>query len=116
MINEVFNAFEDVALAGMKASQLRGESDRLSELIGYLIEKAKAYREEGDIKGAEAIELVVLDDLKLEFDSVCGEFREEMKKWKQKTKKLKNVCAMYGVNILLGKDDNIVKFQKGDNA
>lgn len=116
MIDEMFSAFEEAAIVGMKLSQLKGESARLSELIGYLIEKAKAYREEGDIKGAEAIELIVLDDLKFEFERVNGEFQEETKNWKQKAKKLKNVCAMHGVNIRLGKYDNIIKFHKGDNA
>ena len=45
MITEILKAYDDMAITSMKVSQLRGEADRLSELIGYLIEKAKAYRE-----------------------------------------------------------------------
>lgn len=75
MNTEVLKAYDDVAVSAMKVSQLKGELDRLSESTGYLTEKAKAYREEKDIKGAEAIELIVLDDFKHEFDSVYGEFQ-----------------------------------------
>lgn len=46
MMTEILKAYDDVALTAMKVSQLRGEADRLSELTGYLDEKAKAYREE----------------------------------------------------------------------
>lgn len=113
MITEILNAYDDVAIAGMKVAQLKGESDRLSELTGYLIEKAKAYREEGDNKGAEAIELVVLDDIKFEFDSVYNEFQEEMENWKQKYKRYENICAYYGVPVPTLKNNNIVKFRKG---
>ncbi|UUY82058.2 hypothetical protein NUT44_00095 [Staphylococcus haemolyticus] len=83
----------------MKVSQLRGEADRLSELTGYLDEKAKAYREEGDILGAEAIELIILDDLGSDFDSVYGQFQEEIKTWEQKYKRFENVCIYYGISV-----------------
>ena len=48
MMKEILKAYDDVAVTAMKVSQLRGEADRISELTGYLAEKAKAYREEGD--------------------------------------------------------------------
>ena len=44
MIREILKAYDD--MTAMNVSQLRGETERLSELIGYLTEKAKAYREE----------------------------------------------------------------------
>lgn len=50
MITEILKAYDDMAIPAMNVSQLRGETERLSELIGYLTEKAKAYREEKDIK------------------------------------------------------------------
>ncbi|WP_418129176.1 hypothetical protein RAL98_04210 [Staphylococcus sp. HKU1] len=112
MITEILNAYDDVAIAGMKVSQLRGESDRLTELTGYLIEKAKAYREEGDNKGAEAIELVVLDDIKFEFDSVHVEFQEEMENWKQKYNRFENICVYYGVPVPTLKKTTLLSLEK----
>ncbi|WP_245393122.1 hypothetical protein [Staphylococcus coagulans] len=113
MITEILKAYDDVAITAMKVSQLKGESDSLSELIGSLTEKAKAYREEKDYIGAEAIELIVLDDLKFEFDSMYSEFKEEFKKWEQKYKKFENVCIYYGVQVPTLKDNNVVQFRKG---
>ncbi|RQX27034.1 hypothetical protein DB792_09285 [Staphylococcus warneri] len=113
MITEILKAYDYMAITSMKVSQLRGEADRLSELIGYLIEKAKAYREEKDIKGAEAIEQIVLDDLKFEFESVYGQFEEEFKNWEQKYKRFENVCTYYGVPVPKLKDNNVVQFRKG---
>ncbi|MEF9593554.1 hypothetical protein QNN38_02790 [Staphylococcus argenteus] len=113
MITEILKAYDDMAITSMKVSQLRGEADRLSELIGYLIEKAKAYREEKDIKGAEAIERIILDDLKFEFDSAHEDFKEEFKNWEQKYKKLENVCIYYGVPVPKLKNNNVVQFRKG---
>lgn len=111
MITEILKAYDDVAIAGMKVSQLRGESERLSELTSYLIEKAKAYREERDIKGAETIEQIVLEDL--EFESVYGQFEEEFKNWEQKYKRFENVCTYYGVPVPTLKDNNVIQFRKG---
>lgn len=113
MITEILKAYDDMAIPAMNVSQLRGETERLSELIGYLTEKAKAYREEGDIKGAEAIEQIVLDDLKFEFESVYGQFEEEFKNWEQKYKRFENVCTYYGVPVPTLKDNNVIPFSKG---
>ncbi|MBE7342571.1 hypothetical protein [Staphylococcus haemolyticus] len=113
MITEILKAYDDMAIPAMNVSQLRGETERLSELIGYLIEKAKAYREEGDIKGAEAIEQIVLDDLQFEFESVYGQFKEEFKNWEQKYKRFENVCKYYGVPVPTLKDNNVIQFRKG---
>ncbi|ARM68084.1 hypothetical protein [Staphylococcus warneri] len=113
MITEILKKYDDVAITAMKVSQSRGEADRLSELTGYLIEKAKAYREEGDIKGAEAIEQIVLDDLQFEFESVYGQFEEEFKNWEQKYKRFENVCTYYGVPVPTLKDNNVIQFRKG---
>ncbi|MCE4988072.1 hypothetical protein ACO2FP_05150 [Staphylococcus warneri] len=113
MITEILKAYDDIAIAGMKVSQLRGESERLSDLTGYLIEKAKAYREERDIKGAETIEQIVLDDLEFEFESVYGQFEEEFKNWEQKYKRFENVCSYYGVTVPTLKDNNVIPFSKG---
>lgn len=113
MITEILKAYDDMAIPAMNVSQLRGETERLSELTGYLIEKAKAYREEKDIKGAEAIEQIVLDDLQFEFESVYGQFEEEFKNWEQKYKRFENVCTYYGVPVPTLKDNNVVQFRKG---
>lgn len=113
MITEILKAYDDVAVTAMKVSQLRGEANRISELTGYLDEKAKAYREEGDILGAEAIELIILDDLGSGFDSVYGQFQEEIKTWEQKYKRFENVCTFYGVSVPTLKDNNVIQFRKG---
>ncbi|WP_081370516.1 hypothetical protein [Staphylococcus ureilyticus] len=113
MITEILKAYDDVAIAGMKARELKGELLRLSELTGYLIEKAKAYREEDDIKGAEAIEQIVLDDLNYEFDSLYGQCEEEFNNWEQKYKRFENVCTYYGVPVPMLKDNNVIQFRKG---
>ena len=99
MITEILKAYDDMAIPAMNVSQLRGEANRISELTGYLDEKAKAYREEGDILGAEAIELIILDDLRSDFDNVYGQFQEEIKTWEQKYKRFENVCTFYGISV-----------------
>ncbi|MDY4022476.1 hypothetical protein, partial [Staphylococcus borealis] len=109
MMTEILKAYDDVALTAMKVSQLRGEADRLSELTGYLDEKAKAYREEGDILGAEAIELIILADLGNDFDSVYGQFQEEIKTWEQKYKRFENVCTFYGISVPSLKNEKVIK-------
>ena len=112
MIKEILKSYEDVAIASMETSKLKGDLERLSELSGYLIEKSKSYREERDIKGAEAIELIVLDDIKHEFDSVYGQFQEAMENWKQKYKKFENVCKYYGIPVASLKSEKVINFYK----
>lgn len=112
MITEILKAYDDMTITAMNVSQLRGETERLSELIGYLTEKAKAYREEKDIKGAEAIEQIVLDDLQFEFESVYGQFKEEFKNWEQKYKKLEKVCKYYGIPVPSLKNEKVINFYK----
>ncbi|MCG1884608.1 hypothetical protein K4U42_07765 [Staphylococcus epidermidis] len=112
MITEILKAYDDMTIPAMNVSQLRGETERLSELIGYLTEKAKAYREEKDIKGAEAIEQIVLDDLQFEFESVYGQFKEEFKNWEQKYKKLEKVCKYYGIPVPSLKSEKVINFYK----
>lgn len=112
MITEILKAYDEMAIPAMNVSQLRGETERLSELIGYLTEKAKAYREEKDIKGAEAIEQIVLDDLQFEFESVYGQFKEEFKNWEQKYKRFENVCTYYGISVPSLKSEKVIKLYK----
>lgn len=112
MITEILKAYDDVAVTAMKVSQLRGEANRLSELTGYLDEKAKAYREEGDILGAEAIELIILDDLRSDFDNVYGQFQEEIKTWEEKYKKFEDVCKYYGIPVPSLKNEKVINFYK----
>ncbi len=52
----IFKAYADAMESNCELYRFMGEFDRITEFTGYLIEKARAYREEGDIKGAEAIE------------------------------------------------------------
>lgn len=110
---DIFEAYADAMESSCELHRVMGEFDRIAELTGYLIEKAKAYREEGDIKGAEAIEQIILDDLGSDFNIVHDKFEEERKTWKEKVKKLKNVCTFYGISVPTLKDDNIVQFRKG---
>lgn len=112
MMEEILKAYDDAAVTAMKVSQLRGEGNRLSELTGYLNEKAKAYREEGDILGAEAIELIILDDLRSDFDNVYGQFQEEIKTWEEKYKKFENVCKYYGIRVPSLKNEKVINFYK----
>lgn len=112
MMEEILKAYDDAAVTAMKVSQLRGEANRLSELTGYLDEKAKAYREEGDILGAEAIELIILDDLRSDFDNVYGQFQEEIKTWEEKYKKFENVCKYYGIPVPSLKNEKVINFYK----
>ena len=112
MIKEILKSYEDVAIASMETSKLKGDLERLSELSGYLIEKSKSYREDRDIKGAEAIELIVLDDIKFEVDSVYSKFQEVEKEWEQKYKKLENVCKYYGIPVPSLKSEKVINFYK----
>ena len=110
---DIFEAYAEAMESNCKLHSLMGEFDRIAELIDYLTEKAKAYREEGDIKGAEAIEQIVLDDLQFEFKSIYGQFEEEFKNWEQKYKRFENVCTYYGVSVPTLKDNNVIQFRKG---
>ena len=38
MMKEILKSYEDVAIASMETSKLKGDLERLSELSGYLIE------------------------------------------------------------------------------
>ncbi|GGG89053.1 MULTISPECIES: hypothetical protein [Staphylococcus] len=109
---DIFEAYADAMESSCELHRVMGEFDRISELTGYLIEKAKAYREEGDIKGAEAIEQIILDDLGSDFNIVHDEFEEERKNWKEKVKKLKNVCAFYGISVPSLKSEKVIKLYK----
>ena len=108
----IFEAYADAMESNCELYRFMGEFDRIAEFTGYLIEKAKAYREEGDIKGAEAIEQIVLDDLGSEFYIVQCKFREERKTWKQKVKKLKDVCTFYGIPVSSLKSEKVINFYK----
>ena len=109
---DIFEAYADAMESSCELHRLIGEFDRIAELTGYLIEKAKAYREEGDIKGAEAIEQIVLDDLVSDFNIAHDKFDEERKNWKQKVKKLKNVCTFYGFLVHSLKNEKVIKLYK----
>ncbi|MBU6949288.1 hypothetical protein [Staphylococcus haemolyticus] len=109
---DIFEAYADAMESSCELHRVMGEFDRIAELTGYLIEKAKAYREEGDIKGAEAIEQIILDDLGSDFNIVHDEFEEERKNWKEKAKKLKNVCAFYGISVPSLKNEKVIKLYK----
>ena len=109
---DIFEAYAEAMESNCKLHSLMGEFDRIAELIDCLTEKAKAYREEGDIKGAEAIEQIVLDDLGSEFYIVQCKFREERKTWKQKVKKLKDVCTFYGIPVSSLKSEKVINFYK----
>lgn len=112
MMDEILKGFKELAIISMKKSELKGDMLRLSELTGYLGEKAKAYREEGDVKGAKAIELIVLDDIKFEVDNVYNKFQEAEKEWEQKYKKLENVCKYYGIPVPSLKSEKVINFYK----
>lgn len=109
---DIFEAYADAMESSCELHRVMGEFDRIAELTGYLIEKAKAYREERDIKGAEAIEQIILDDLGSDFNIVHDEFEEERKNWKEKVKKLKNVCAFYGISVPSLKSEKVIKLYK----
>lgn len=114
MNNDILNAFEEMTSASNKVYSLNGELKRLSELVGVLSEKVKAYREEGDNLGANAIANIALDDIEPEINCLYEDFHKSIKEFKQKAKRLKNVCAFYGINVQLGENDNIIKFNKGE--
>ncbi|MDO0995586.1 hypothetical protein [Staphylococcus borealis] len=109
---DIFEAYADAMDSSCELHRVMGEFDRIAELTGYLAEKAKAYREEGDIKGAEAIEQIILDDLGSDFNIVHDKFEEERKNWKQKVKKLKNVCAFHGISVPSLKNEKVIKLYK----
>lgn len=112
MNNEIFKAFEEMTSASNEVYELNGELNRLHELAGVLSEKVKTYREEGDNKGANAIATVLTDDIDLEIQCINDKFHKAFYEFEQKAKRLKNVCAFYGINVQLGKNDKIIKFVK----
>jgi len=112
MIQEILNAFEEVSSASNKVYSIGGEIDRLSELSGVLSEKVKIYREVDDYDGANAISVILIDDIKSEIDDLFEQFHEAMEIFKQKSKKLKNVCALYGIKVQLGKNNKVINFNK----
>lgn len=109
---DIFEAYADAMESSCELHRLIGEFDRIAELTGYLIEKSKAYREEKDIKGAEAIEQIILDDLGSDFNIVRDKFEEERKNWKEKVKKLKNVCSFYGISVPSLENEKVIKLYK----
>lgn len=109
---EILNAFEEMSSASNKVYSIGGEIDRLSELSGVLSEKVTTYKEVGDYDGANAISVIMIDDIKSEIDDLFKQFHEAMEIFKQKAKKLKNVCAYHGINIKLSKNDNVINFHK----
>ncbi|WP_204172115.1 hypothetical protein [Staphylococcus sp. GDY8P72P] len=109
---EILNAFEEMTSASNKVYSLNGEMNRLSELVGILSEKVKAYREEGDNLGANAIANIALDDIEPVINYLYEDFHKSMKEFEQKTKRLKNVCAFHGINVQLGKDNKVINFYK----
>ena len=112
MNNDILNAFEEMTSASNKVYSLNAELNRLSELVGVLSEKVKAYREEGDNLGANAIANIALDDIEPEINCLYEDFHKSIKGFEQKAKRLKNVCAFYGINVQLGKDNKIINFYK----
>ncbi|MGY0757068.1 hypothetical protein [Staphylococcus haemolyticus] len=109
---DIFEAYADAMESSCELHRLIGEFERIAELTGYLIEKSKAYREGKDIKGAEAIEQIILDDLGSDFNIVRDKFEEERKNWKEKVKKLKNVCTFYGISVPSLKNEKVIKLYK----
>lgn len=105
MNNDIFNVFTAFISA----------SNRVYELTGVLTEKVKAYREENDIEGADAISNVVIDDIEPEVKNLYEEFNIAMEVCEKQANKLKNVCAYYGINIQLGKNDNVIKLYKSED-
>ena len=112
MYKDVLDAFQEMSSASNKVYQIGGEIDRLSELSGTLSEKVKEYREVKDYDGANAISVILIDDIKSEIDDLFKQFHEAMEIAKQKAKNLKNVCAYHGINIKLSKNDNVINFHK----
>ncbi|AQM40528.1 hypothetical protein [Staphylococcus cohnii] len=112
MYKDVLDAFQEMSSASNKVYQIGGEIDRLSELSGTLSEKVKAYREVKDYDGANAISVILIDDIKSEIDDLFKQFHEAMEIAKQKAKKLKNVCAFYDIDIQLDKGNKIINFYK----
>ncbi|MDW4166524.1 hypothetical protein QI060_06950 [Staphylococcus saprophyticus] len=112
MNNDIFNAFVEMTSASNEVYSLKGEFYRLYELAGTLNEKIKAYKEEGNNVGANAIATVLTDDVYLEIECLKDKFQIAFDEFEQKAKRLKNVCAIYGIDIQLGKNDNIINFNK----
>ncbi|WP_338061630.1 pathogenicity island protein [Staphylococcus pettenkoferi] len=52
-----------------------------------------------------------IEDLQIAIE----EMMDFVEGWEEKIKKLKNVCDLYGKNIRLGENNNIIKFHKGDD-
>ena len=89
MNNDILNAFEEMTSASNKVYSLNGEMNRLSELVGVLSEKVKAYREEWDNLGANAIANIALDDIEPEINCLYEDFHKSIKGFEQKAKWLK---------------------------
>lgn len=114
MNDNIFNAFTEFVTTSNKVYELKGELNRLYELSGVLSEKIKAYREVEDYDGANAISVILIDDIQPEVEDLNEDFKVVVKLVEQKAKRFKGVCAYYGINILLGENDNIIKFRKGE--
>lgn len=54
------------------------------------------------------------DDIE-ELQIAIEEMMDFAEGWEEKIKKLKNLCDLYGKNIRLGENNNIIKFHKGDD-
>lgn len=52
-----------------------------------------------------------IEDLQIAIE----EMMDFVEGWEEKIKKLKNECDLYGKNIRLGENNNIIKFHKGDD-
>lgn len=112
MNNKILRAFEEMSLASNEVCSIKGEINRLSELEGSLSEKVKIYREVDDYDGANAISVILIDDIKSEIHDLYEQFCEAMEMFEQKSEKLKNICAIYGINVQLGNGNKIINFYK----
>ncbi|EGQ2804309.1 TPA: hypothetical protein REF75_001615 [Staphylococcus pseudintermedius] len=112
MNNEFVNSITEVALSLSNLSVVQGELERLSKLSGGLEEQVKAYVEEGDHDGANAIMHVLNDDIRSEVLHLYPKYEELYEVYKKKMTKFKNVCTFYGYPI---PSDNIITFPKGEN-
>lgn len=112
MINEILKSIDEMMSAAMKVSQIMGEVEMLNELSGTLDVKIETYMEEKDYEGAKALINILRDDVLLEMKMKRDVFYKEMEIFKQKSKKLKNVCRFHGINIQLGTKNKIIQFNK----
>lgn len=114
MNDNTFTAFTEFVTASNKVYELKGELNRLYELSGALSEKVKAYKEVEDYDGANAISVILIDDIQPEIEDLNEDFKIAVNLVEQQAKRYKDVCAYYGINIRLGENDNIIKFNKGE--